>query len=127
MNKPTHLKVLLFSECSCLLWNQKKVQVYILHTNTSIRVECVVNTKTVCRICSESLTYRLIAEQHVNVGHNLHEVVLEELADEGCGEVQAKHLVIFRRMFRHFQDGLEGDCQEETLRGRTNDTGSRFI
>lgn len=74
----------------------------------------------------EGLAYRLIAEQHINVGHNLHEVVLEELADEGRGEVQAKQLVIFRRMLGHFQHGLQRDGQEETLEANS-DIGSRPI
>lgn len=92
---------------------------FIFYIQTPV---CVWSTQW---LCAESLTDRLVAEQHVNVGHDLHEVVLEELADEGCGEVQAKHLVIFGRVLRHFQDGLEGDGQEETLGGRTK--GSRLI
>ena len=74
----------------------------------------------------ESLSYRLVAEQHIDIGHDLHEVVLEELADEGCREVQAKQLVVFRRMPRHFQDGLQRDSQEEALEG-SNDTRSKLI
>lgn len=74
----------------------------------------------------ENLAYCLIAEQHINIGHNLHEVVLEELADEGCREVQAKQLVIFRCVLCHFQDGLQRHSQKETLEGR-NDTESTLI
>lgn len=64
------------------------------------------------------VAYCLIAEQHIHVGHNLHEVVLEELADERRREVQAKQFVVFGRMLCHFQYGLQRDCQEETLDGR---------
>lgn len=78
------------------------------------------------RTQSQCLTYCLIAKQYVDVGHNLHKVILEELADEGCREVQAKQLVIFRCMLRHFQDGLQGDSQEETLEA-SSDIGSRQI
>lgn len=77
-------------------------------------------------MCCASLAYCLIAEQHIDVGHNLHEVILEELTDEGRGEVQAKQLVLFRRMFRHFQDGLHRHGQEETLEANS-DIGSRRI
>lgn len=73
-----------------------------------------------------TVAYCLIAKQHINVGHNLHEVILKELADEGRREVHAKELVIFGSMLRYFQDGLQGDSQEETLEGR-NDTGSGLI
>ena len=74
----------------------------------------------------QSVAYRFIAKQHVNVGHDLHEVVLEKLADEGRREVQAEQLVIFRGMLCHFQNGLQRDSQEETLEG-TNDTESTHI
>lgn len=74
----------------------------------------------------ESPAYRLIAEQHIHVGHDLHEVVLEELTDERRREVHAKQLVVFRRMLRHFQDGLQRDGQEETLEA-IGDVGSRPI
>ena len=77
------------------------------------------------RINRAKAAYRLIAEQHVDVGHDLHEVVLEELADEGCREIQAKQLVVFRSVLCNFQDGLQGDGQEETL--KKNDTGSRRV
>ena len=75
---------------------------------------------------SESVPHRLVTEQHIDVGHDPHEVVLEELADEGRREVQAEQLVIFRRVLRHFQDGLHRDGEEETLEGR-NDTRSRLM
>lgn len=65
-------------------------------------------------------THRLITEQYIHVGQNLHEVILEKLADEGCREVQAKQLVIIRGMLRHFQDGLHRDCQEETLEANSD-------
>lgn len=65
-------------------------------------------------------THRLITKQYVYVGQNLHEVILEKLADEGCREVQAKQLVIIRGMLRHFQDGLHRDCQEETLEANSD-------
>lgn len=74
----------------------------------------------------ESVAYCLIAKQHINVGHNLHEVILKELTDEGRREVHAEQLVIVRSVLRYFQDGLQGDSQEETLQG-TNDTESRLI
>lgn len=60
------------------------------------------------------------------MGHNLHEVILEELADEGRREVQAKQLVIFRRVLGHLQHGLQRDSQEETL-GASGDIGSQRI
>lgn len=63
------------------------------------------------------MAYCLIAEEDIDVGHDLHQVVLEELADEGGGEIHAEQLVAFRRVLRHLQDGLQGDGQEETLRG----------
>lgn len=71
------------------------------------------------------LTYCLVAKQHVDVRHDLHEVVLEELADEGRREVQAKQLVIFRRMLGHLQYGLQRHGEEETL-GTKGDIGSQL-
>lgn len=71
-------------------------------------------------------THRLVAKQHINIGHNLHEVILEELADEGRREVQAKQLVIFRCVLGHLQHGLQRDSQEETL-GANVDIGSQLI
>ena len=73
-----------------------------------------------------ALTYRLVPEQNVHVGHDLHEAVLEELGDEGSGEVQAEHLVVLGRVLGHLQDGLQGDRQEETLGGNHGAVIGRF-
>lgn len=115
----TYLKLLLFSKCSSLLRKQR----YLRFTHLRSHITLQKHMQLIHRLFEkcESLAYCLIAEQHINVGHNLHEVVLEELADEGCREVQAKRLVIFRSMLCHFQDGLQRDSQEKTLEGR-NDT-----
>ena len=72
------------------------------------------------------LTYRLVPEQDVHVGHDLHEAVLEELGDEGSGEVQAEHLVVLGCVLGHLQDGLQGDRQEETLRRNHGKLMGRF-
>lgn len=62
--------------------------------------------------------YRLVAKQHVDVGHDLHEVVLEKLGDKRRGQVQAKQLVGVGGVLRHRQDGLHRNSQEEPLRTR---------
>ena len=62
--------------------------------------------------------YRLVAEQHVHIGHDLHEGIFEELRDEGSGEIQSEQLVVLRSVFGHFQYGLQRHRQEETLRRR---------
>lgn len=59
--------------------------------------------------------YRLVAKQDIDVGHDLHEVILEKLRDKRRGQVQTEELVSFRGMLRHFQDGLHRNGQEETL------------
>lgn len=100
----TYLKLLLFSKCSSLLVKQR-------HVCLTQHMQLIRGLYGKC----ESQAYCLIAEQDINVGHNLYEVVLEELADEWCREVQAKQLVIFRGMLCHFQDGLQRDSQEKTL------------
>lgn len=107
-------------------WGTRKDCFIHIWWTESTAQACAANLSNIWRLHCESLVYRLIAEQHINVGHNLHEVILEELADEGRREVQAKQLVIFRRMLRHFQDGLQRDGQEETLEVNS-DTGSRLI
>lgn len=45
--------------------------------------------------------YRLVAKQHVDVGHDLHEVVLKKLGDKRCRQVQAKQLVGVGGVLRH--------------------------
>lgn len=65
--------------------------------------------------------YRLVAKQHIDVGHDQHEVILEKLRDKGRGQIQTKQLVCFRGMLRHFHNGLHGDSQEETLGGNGDD------
>lgn len=49
-------------------------------------------------------SYRLVAEQDVHVWHDLHQGLLEELADEGRREVHAEDLVILRGVLGHLQD-----------------------
>ena len=68
---------------------------------------------------SPPVTHRLIAEQHVDVGHDLHQVLLEELADERRREVHAEHLVVLGRVLGHLEDRLRGHRQEETLKQQT--------
>ena len=64
-------------------------------------------------------THRLVAEQDVDVGHDLHQVLLEELADERRREVHAEHLVVLGRVLGHLEDGLRRHRQEETLKRDT--------
>ena len=66
-----------------------------------------------------SATHRLVAKQDVDVGHDLHQVLLEELADERRREVHAEHLVVIRHMLGHLEDRLRGHRQEETLKQQT--------
>lgn len=66
-------------------------------------------------ILDEKLFYRLVAKQHVHVGHHLHEAILEKLRDKRRGQVQAKQLVAFRGVLGHLQDGLHGNGQEKSL------------
>lgn len=65
--------------------------------------------------------YRLVAKKHIDIGHDLHEVILEKLRDKRRGQVQAKQLVGFRGMLCHFQDGLHRNSQEKSLEGNRDD------
>lgn len=69
------------------------------------------------KVLDEKRFYHLVAEQHIHVGHDQHEVILEKLRDKRRRQVQAKHLVGFRGMLRHFQDGLHRNGQEKSLDG----------
>ena len=64
-----------------------------------------------------SSTDRFIAEHNVHVGHDLHERLLEELADEGRLQVQAEDLVVLRSVLGHLQNGLWRHSQEKALQG----------
>lgn len=66
-----------------------------------------------------SSTYRLIAKQDVDIRHDLHQGLLEELADERRWEVHAEDLVVFWSMLCHLQDWLHGHSQEKSLETRT--------
>lgn len=66
--------------------------------------------------------YRLVAKQHIDVGHDLHEAVLEKLGDKRRRQVQAKQLVAFRGMLGHLQDGLHRNGQKKSLEGHGDDT-----
>lgn len=72
-------------------------------------------------------TYCLVAEQDVDVRHDLHQRLFEELADERCREVQTEDFVVFRGMLRHLEDRLRGHGQEETLQMKTHNIRSHHV
>lgn len=95
----THLKVLLLSKSSGLLEEEEENEEEPRFTAYSHR--------KICKATDEELFfYRLVAKQHVHIGHDLHEVILEKLGDKRRRQVQAKQLVGFGGMLGHFQDGL---------------------
>lgn len=65
------------------------------------------------------LTYRLVAEQDVDIRHDLHQGLFEELADERRREIHAEDFVVFGSVFRHLEDRLRGHRQEESLQKMT--------
>uniref|UniRef100_A0A8C2A2K6 Dual specificity protein phosphatase n=1 Tax=Cyprinus carpio TaxID=7962 RepID=A0A8C2A2K6_CYPCA len=67
-------------------------------------------------------THRLVPEDDVNVRHDLHQRLFEELADEGRREVQTEDLVVVRCVFGHFEDGLRRHGQEKALQDRDQDS-----
>lgn len=69
----------------------------------------------ICRHTDDLNTHRLISEDDVNVRHDLHQRLFEELADEGGREVETEDLVVDRCVFGHFEDGFWRYGQEKTL------------
>lgn len=69
-------------------------------------------------------THRLVSEDDVDVRHDLHQRLFEELADEGGREVEAEDLVVVRRVFGHFKDGVWRHGQEKTLQDGDQESDS---